>query len=250
MQKRGDIIPLFFIFLVISVIIFLFFSKNLGFLEFLTLPLQKLTFNTFHVKKDAPTELEKLREENNKLLIGLAKQKELEKENQALRDQFRTENPTSSKLLPAQVVGVADDEIILDKGKSDGVREGDAVVVKDNLVGKILKTSSHISSVSLITHDKTLFTAQTVKTSGIGVVNGMGGNKMTFISDLSEKLEKNDLIRTKGDLDGKGSGFPPNLVVGQIISVNKKFSALFQVAEIRSLVDFSTLETAFVLIEN
>ncbi len=250
MQKRGNIIPPFLIFLGISLILFLFFSKNLGFLEFVTVPLQRVAFGALHGGKAPPTELEKLRGENNRLLIELAKQKEVEKENRALRDQFQTESPSARKLLPAQIIGTSGDGFTLDKGESDGVRAGDVVVVKDNLVGKIAKVSSHIATVSLITQDKTLFTGQTVKTSGIGVVGGMGGNKMIFTSDLSEKLEKQDLIRTKGDSDEKGGGFPPDLIAGQIISVNKKSSALFQVADVKSLVDFSRLEMVFIMVEN
>lgn len=250
MQKRSSISPLFFIFLGIALLIFFFLSKHLGFIEFLTRPVQKTTFSALHGKKDAPTEIEKLRAEKNSLLMQVAKEKELEKENQALRDQFQTEKPSSRTLLPARVIGASENEIILDKGESDGVKLGDVIVVKDNLIGKITKTSSHIAAVSLIAHNKTVFTAQTVKTSAIGVVNGAGGGKMTFVSDLSEELEREDLIRTKGDVDGKDSGFPPNLVVGQIISVNKKSSALFQVAEVKSLVDFSRLEIVFVMTGN
>jgi rod shape-determining protein MreC len=67
---------------------------------------------------------------------------------------------------------------------------------------------------------------------------------------LSEKLEKDDLVRTKGDVDERGQGFPPDLIVGKIISVNKQPSALFQSAEVKSLVDFSRLSTVFVITQN
>lgn len=67
---------------------------------------------------------------------------------------------------------------------------------------------------------------------------------------LAEGLEKDDLVSTKGDTDENGLGFPPDLVVGKIVSVNKKASNLFQSADIRSLVDFNKLETVFVITTN
>jgi len=117
------------------------------------------------------------------------------------------------------------------------------------LVGKIVKTSTYFSMVALLLNNNTTFTVQTMKSSTLGVIRGGGGD--TLLLDnvvLSDKLEKDDIVITKGDLDGKGNGYPPDLVVGKINSVNKKTSALFQTGEVRSLLDFSKLETVFVII--
>ena len=253
MQKRATFFPIFLIFLVLSLVIFFlsqrgFLSGLTGFLEQATTPLQKLTFNVFHIGNGQSTE-DKLREENNNLLIQLAKQKDLEKENKALHDQFETTKPEAAKLLPAEVIGMRDDVLIIDKGSDDGVKKGAIIVYRDNLLGKIAAVEKHLSIVDLLTNKDISFTAQTSKTSASGVINGGSGGIILDTVVLSDKLEKDDLVVTKGDVDSKGNGFPPGLVVGKIIAVEKRASALFQAAEVRSLVDFPKLKVVFVLSE-
>ena len=65
-----------------------------------------------------------------------------------------------------------------------------------------------------------------------------------------EKLEKDDFVLTKGDVDSEGHGIPADLVIGKIVSVNKKASNLFQSASVQSLVDFSKLNMVFVMMNN
>lgn len=249
MQKRSAVIPVFFLFLVLAILFFVFPSKGLtGILEQATLPLRNVIFTTFHKGEKVQTTEEKLQEENNQLLTQLAKQKELEKDNQALRAQFETSDPAPRTLLPAHVVGSSTNQIIIDKGMSDGVEKGSIVVVKDNLVGVVVKSLPHLAVVELVTHENTSFTARTSKTSALGIINGNGGDRLILDKVvLSDKLEKGDAIVTKGDLDEKGTGYPSGLVVGKIMSVNKKASDVFQRAEVKSLVDFEKTETVFVI---
>jgi len=254
MQRKASFFPVFLIFIVLAILIFFFAQKGLfggltGFLEQATVPLQKMTFGIFHTQGDQTSE-EKLREENNSLLKELAKQKGLEKENRALHDQFEATNPDPKKLLPATIIGMHDEEIVIDKGTSDGVKAGGVIVYKDNLIGRIVQVSGHLSVVDLVTNKSTSFTAETAKTSALGVIKGQGAGGILFDNAvLSDKLEKDDVVVTKGDIDASGLGFPPGIVVGKIVSVNKKASSLFQTAEIQSLVDFSQLTVVFVLSE-
>ncbi len=251
MQRRATLFPVFIVFFILAGIIILFarggvFAGLTGFFEQATVPLQRMTFGIFH--NNSLTSEEKLREENANLLTQLAKQKELESENRALHDQFEATNPSPTQLLPAQIIGTNADQIVIDKGKSDQVRVGDVVVSKDNLVGKIVTVSQHLSVLSLITSSQTSFTAKEAGNDTPGVVKGLGGGALIFGNVvLSDKLDNNALIVTKGDVDGQGSGFPPDLVVGKITSVNKQPSALFQTAEVESLVDFTKLSTVFIM---
>lgn len=251
MQKSGNIVPVFIVFFVLSLLIFFFFSKAAaGVLEQLTVPLQKSLFTSFHKPGENKTETEKLRDENNRLLGELAKQKEIEKENSALKDQFNTPGISSHKLLPAQVIGTDDDEVIIDRGTGEGVKEGSVIIVKDNLIGRVISASAHISVVNLVTHKDILFTAQAQKTQALGVINGRGGGMILANVILSDTLEKGDLVVTKGDVDKTGDGYPPHLIVGKIVSVDKRASNLFQVAQVQSLVDLSRLNVVFVMTRN
>lgn len=253
MQRHGRFFPVFLIFLIISLVLFFFarqgsFSGVIGFFEGITVPLQRVTFGLFN--GNSPSEIDKLREENRKLLTELAHQKELEKENKALHDQFQIVTPATTELLPAKVIGMGNETVTIDKGEADGLRIGAIVIYQDNFVGQIVKVSVHKSVVSLLTHKQTSFTGQEVKTESLGVIKGKGQTIFFENVLLSDTLEKDDLIVTKGDVNEKGEGVPPGLVVGKIISVHKNPSALFQTAEVESLVDFSRLSTVFVLKSN
>lgn len=210
-------------------------------------PIQKWTYNIFNPTDSIYTSQEKLQEENNALRIQLAKYKELETDNKALHDQFAITSMNPKELIPTEVIGLRDNKMVLDKGSDDSVKQGDIVLLKDNLIGSVTKVSPHQSVVTVITHPSTSFTAITTKTKAIGVVKSQGSGSI-FLDNvvLADKLEQNDLVITKGDVTENGFGFPPNLVVGKIISVNKKDSNLFQQAKIRSLLDFSQLRTVFI----
>lgn len=190
---------------------------------------------------------QQLLQENNQLRVQLADMQEVEKDNQALHDQFQTTTPAPKNLLPADVIGLQQNALLIDKGIVDSVHLGDVIVVKDNLIGKVTKITAHIALVTLLSDPSTSFTAETTKTSASGIVRAMGdGTTVLENVVLTDKLEKNDLVITKGDLDLHGNGYPPKLVVGKIVSVDKQASSLFQAAKIQSLVDISQVRMVFV----
>jgi rod shape-determining protein MreC len=260
---RRKTFPVFIGFFLLSLLIFIFSQKGFvsgvtGVLQVIGLPVQRTSFLFFHNSTgDKNSELTKLRNENIDLRIKAAKVASLEKDNRALRDQFFVTNPSSKILLPAFIVGMPAflpgvsivDEVIIDKGSDDKVSVGSSIVFKDNLIGKVVRTSPHLSVVDLVNHKGISFTVKTSATSALGISRGDG--KDTIIIDnvlLSDTLQKGDIVVTKGDIQSDGLGFPPNLVVGKIISVNKKASALFQSAEVERLVDAARLEMVFVIL--
>ena len=175
MQKRKSFFPVFLIFFILAILLFIlsragFLNGLTGFFEIATVPLQRAIFGTLHTA-DKEGDIAKLRETNSKLAAQIVKQKELELENKALQDQFKIANPIPKTLLPAKVIGIRDEKIVIDKGDRDGVANGGIVVYEDNLIGKIVKTSEHISIVQIITSDTSL-TAQTINSSAQGVVVG------------------------------------------------------------------------------
>lgn len=210
------------------------------------------------------SELEKLREENKALTERLGKMDVLKKENNALKDQFQITVPKSSDLIPARVIGTpqfipglsALETFILDQGLTSGVKKGQAVIVKNQLIGKVLRVSPSLSVVDLLTTEGFTLTAKTVPcpkckerpTQTLGVLKGKGTDEMVLDNVvLSEKIEKDDIVMTKGDVSEEGIGIPPDLIVGTVISVEKKSSELFQVARVKSLLNFSSLSTVFII---
>lgn len=262
MKRAESFLPIFIVFFFLTLIILgLSLSGNLrflsSFLEKRTAQIQDITFNFFQkipfVSEDL--KIKKLKDENLELLSRVAGFEKLKKENSALLDQFKTQNPKTNKLLPAKIIGApgfvpgisSPQYFVLDKGSKDNIKVGQAVLVKDNLVGKIAKVSSHLSKVDIVTKPLLSFTGKT-ENGAIGVVKG-GGNELTLNNVLlSENIEKGQIVFTKGDMDLQGVGIPPDAVVGRITSVEKDPSSLFQKAKIQSFVDFNNLRSVFILL--
>lgn len=222
-------------------------------------PVQAVAYNTFAKMTDfgQNSQIQTLKMQNLALTQKLVDQSKLIADNNALRDQFATENPKSVNLIEADVVGAVGfvpglsvpEAFTLNRGTTDGVKVGDAVVYKNNLVGKVTQVSNNLSSVMLVTNSSSQFIAETLATKAAGIVKGQGGGEIILDNVLlSDNLKKDDLVVTRGDINAQNSGFAPGLVVGKIISVSKNPSDLFQKADIQPLIGFSNLEKVFVVV--
>lgn len=205
-------------------------------------------------------EIKRLRQEKALYTKKLVDISQLQKENQALKDQFQTTFPKSLDLIPARIIGVSKfipgvsfiESFTLNIGDSDGVKKGAGVVYKDQLVGEVVQASRFLSRVDVITNKNSSFAAYTLslgKPSALGVIKGRGNGEMILDNVLlSEALSIGDVVVTKGDIDQSSTGFSNGLIIGTIVSVDKKPSALFQMARVKSGLDFSGLSTVFVQI--
>jgi len=248
MKSIKAVFPIFVLLLLISLLIF-FFSQNplTGGLQFITLPIQRFMFIASS-PSTSTTSVQQLQEENSQLRQQLAQIQEIKSDDAALHDQFQTTTPAPQKLLPVDVVGLQQNSLILGKGQDDNVKVGDVVVFKNNLIGTVGRTTPRLSLVVLLSDQSTSFTADTTKTAAEGIVKSENGGIVTLDNViLSDKLEKNDIVVTKGDQNVQGQGYPPQLVVGKIVSVDKQASSLFQSAKIQSLVNISDLRMVFVI---
>lgn len=263
MQNRKSFLYIFLAFFILSLIIFFLFKlpifKPLNSLtQNIFSPIQSLTYNisnsTFGIFSNST--VKKLQDENLNLSKKFVDQKKIEADNKALRDQFAISYPKSTDLIRANVIGSPafipgislPENFILNKGEKDGVRIGLAVVYKDNLVGRVTQVSSNLSKVSLITNSDFSITAQTIESEAAGVAKGQGGGDIILDNVLlSQTIKKDDFVITKGDADEKGNGLPKGLIIGKIASINKNPSDLFQIAKVKSLLDFTKLTTVYIV---
>lgn len=263
MRKRESSIITFIALFVFILFVFILrdsgWSKGMrSIFEQILSPLQSFALSVSTLPSNLSTnkQLEKLQKENRNLLSRQAELERLRQDNAALNDQFALVNPKPSLLIPAKIVGMPQfvpgitypDEIILGIGSLDGIKEGLAVVSKDQLIGKILRTSEHRSVAMLISNKNSSITVKNSATGALGLLKGMGGRDMILDNVvLSESLNISDIIVTKGDQNENGIGIAPDLVVGKIVSVSKKASDLFQSASVKSLTDVTKLPVVFVL---
>jgi rod shape-determining protein MreC len=196
---------------------------------------------------------EELQSLADSLMIENVRLKELESENETLRQllQFTQANPTYT-YKAAEVVGhvIGQDPsnllhfIIIDVGTDDGVAKGMPVVTDRGLVGRIVEVSSRSSKVLLITDVSSSVNAIVQSSRATGIVEGKsgGGLVMKYIPQ-PVTVNVGDIILTSG----LGATFPKRLVIGQVTAVHKRDIELFQQVEIKPTVDFDRLEIVLVV---
>lgn len=261
MRQRERFFFVFFIFIFVSLIILVLslgghLKLASSILEKFASPIGETVFTVFHklpfVSENAQTK--KLKDKNLSVVAQLLEIEKLKKENSALRDQFQTPMPESYSLLPANIIGspgfipgiTTPSNFILDKGELDFVKVGQAVVLKNNLIGKVIQTSSNLSKVEIVVNNSSLLTAKT-QSDVPGVIKGDGKAMILDNVLLSENIKAGDIVTTKGDVDFQGIGYPPDLIVGKIMSVDKNPSSLFQKARVESFVNFNKLSIVFII---
>ncbi len=261
MRQKKIIFQVFIVFLIASFLVFVV-SKTTPFQFFQTflekglVPLQRIMFSLGQLPYETPSEeVKRLREETLDLQSELTKKELIEKDNQAFRDQFETKDIDTQKLLPAMVIGTnarvpgtEPTQITIDKGENAGVRKGMSVIYKNFLLGIISRTSSELSVISLITNDKTSLTARTVQTEALGIIKGKKEGLLLEQVVLAEKLEIHDTVLSRGDVKDDGMGYRPDLLIGKITAVQRKPSSLFQTAQVKPFIKFSTLRMVYVMV--
>ena len=263
MHKRQSFLPIFFLFLFLSLLVFFLSSHNLLFgqnvLENILFPIQGGLFKIIRLPSNLfqNSQLEQLQKENMSLRKQLVNFQQIQTEDKALHDQFETTSITSTHLLPADVIGDpqyipgvnAPEVVILDQGNASGVKAGQAVVYEQNVIGLITKVAEHASEVTLVSNTATSFTAKTSGSNAQGVLTGQGNGVMVLGSVLlSDTLHVGDTVVTTGSQNLQGQGLPSGFIVGKIISVNKTPSSLYQSASVKSLVTVERLNTVFIII--
>lgn len=262
MPKRRSVLPVFSFFLILSFLFYVIFQTRtgqeiLGYIDTFSKPLRGGIFTVFAATGGETSEVERLQEEIHALKNQVASLKEQDKEIRALRDQFAVTSPSSQELLPTQIVGFKSylpgfnlpEQLIINRGERDGVKKDAVVIYKNNLLGKVAIVRQNLAVVDLTFKNEFSITATSLETGALGVIKGKGDGQLTLENVvLSDTLKKGDLVVTKGSTNSEGVGASPGLVIGEIISIDKKPSALFQTAKMKTPLDVTKLSTVFVLI--
>ncbi|MGH7245885.1 MAG: rod shape-determining protein MreC [Candidatus Levyibacteriota bacterium] len=265
MQKRNLFLPIFFLFLFLSFIVY-FLIKFTGFSFFtntsfaLFSPFLHLSFQTKQKVTSvfSNNSMTALQAENAAILSQLAHQKTLEKENEALRDQFAlTATILADNLLPAHILAAANfipnvnepDDITIDVGRNDGVQIGDTVLYKNIALGLISNVTDHASDIRLITAGTSIVTVKT-QDNIIGVLRGQGNGQLLLDNVLlSDKITAGDVVVTSISSQTNAT-YQQGLLVGKITSIDKNPSSLFQRASIQPFFSVEHLPLVFVLLKH
>lgn len=135
--------------------------------------------------------------------------------------------------------------IIIDKGSEHGVRYGMPVVTQQGLVGRVDAVIASASRIKLITDSTSVVNVrlQTAKTDA-QLLGSLTGDVSLGMIPLDVMVESGDVVLTSG----LGGNYPPNIFVGQVLSVQKRENALFQTASVQPIVDFNSLNAVLVIV--
>lgn len=190
-----------------------------------------------------------LRQKNLELEAELTQLKQVEQENQALRQGLEISKKDQIIIEMAFVVGKdvqgAGDWILIDKGSNQGIEKDMAVISSEMaLVGKIIQVMSGFSKVMLITNKESVVAAIIEGERNEGLVRKEEKGRL-FIDFIprTEELEIDERIITSG----MDNIYPKGILIGKIENIDLSQNQLFQKITTSPAVDFSKLEEVFIV---
>lgn len=133
--------------------------------------------------------------------------------------------------------------VIVNVGSNEGVLPGMPVVTDKGLVGRVAAVIAEAARVQLVTDAASSVDVRLQASNTEAMLEG------SVTGELSLNMISQDSVIQAGDVvltSGLGGTYPPNLLVGQVVSIRKLQSELFQQAAIQPNVDFTRLQ--FILI--
>ncbi len=152
-------------------------------------------------------------------------------------------------MLPSQVVGADASpwfrSVLVDRGRSHGVRPGMPVISEDGLVGLVRATSGRAAKAALLLDRQSAVDGTIQRSRARGMVRGRGTDALEF-----EFVARDHDVRV-GDMvitSGLGGVYPKGLRIGVVTSIEELGTQLMLKATLQPSVDFHRLEHAFVML--
>ena len=171
------------------------------------------------------------------------------RENVRLKDLLAFKQKAPYKVTAARVVGRSADNwssvVIIDKGRSHGLRRGMTAITHLGLAGKVVEATEHTSKIMLI-NDPSIGVSAIVKRSRQeGLVCGTLGSSliMRYLPKDSD-IQISDLVLTSGLTES----YPKGLLIGRVIEIGNEFSGLSLYAVIKPAVDLTAIEELLIII--
>ena len=248
--------------IIVGVIVVLslnFFQKEVkGFFYFISSPIQKNLwqggdnvsgfFEGIFRAKTLEKENEELKLKIQLLLAENASLKELQKENEVLREALEVGLVKEFRLSLAEIVGkdIGQDSILINQGSKDGLSADMPVISQQKvLLGKITEVYESFSRVALISNKESSFDAKIAETNISGAIKGKGSFKLflDFVSQ-DEEVKEGDLVVSSQ----LGGIYPKGLLVGLIKEVKQSDIKPFYEIEVSPFFDIKEIDSVFIIL--
>lgn len=160
------------------------------------------------------------------------------------------EHDTIYEYIPAQVVnnstGSANNYIIINKGKADGIARDMGVISSDGIVGVVTDVSKHYASIMSLLHSKSFVGVRFKANQQLGSLKWNTGNyRFGMVEDIPTHvhLQQGDTVITSS----YSFIFPEDMMVGTVEEAYESTSGALNEAKIRFATNFATLRHVYVI---
>ena len=200
-----------------------------------------------------------LREQVNKLSSQVIQSQNAVRENAELKKLLHyvglPSYPNRYRYVATAIIGRPANEfqqqVEIDVGRINGIRQDDPVVNGDGLVGVVTKIARDQAQVTLLTDPSVNVAAMDLTTKATGVVSH-GQGRGTLILDRVSKtqtINPGDWIVTQGfRLGNLASIYPKGIPVGVVGGASQNDIDLYWQIQLRPRVDFGDLQSVLVLV--
>jgi rod shape-determining protein MreC len=134
--------------------------------------------------------------------------------------------------------------VIINRGSDGGIRSGMPVVTSQGLAGRIAAVTAGAARVELISDPASSVNVRLEPSGAQAVLLGsLTGELSLDLIPQTAAVNVGDLVLTSG----LGGNFPDNILIGQVTSVSRRETDLFQQASVQPVVDFSKLEIVLLI---
>lgn len=196
-------------------------------------------------------EIERLREQVNQLELEVARLRETERQNELLRQALDFRDSQDKELLAARVIGREPVSwykyIVINRGSSDGVKPGMAVIAPGGVVGQVRQVTLQTAEVMLVLDPDSSIGGRIVGSDELVLVEGQANNPdAAVVRSLVQ-----DSTMSEGDqvvTSGFSKIFPGGLPIGTIVSVERGAYGS-RTGVLKPGADLAHLEVVFVLVD-
>ncbi len=198
------------------------------------------------------SEIESLKEANEKLRSSLINRKNADAELEQLKSVLDLAGTAQYKVLSAKVISLGSTSsftqtISIDAGINMGVRQNMTVISGLGLVGVVKISYPNHALVQLTTDPAFRVGARVAGSQQIGILSGQGTNKAVLqLLDNQTALKVGDVILARGSQNNRP--FVPGVPIGVVTSVDNAAGAITQTADVKLYPNFSTLSVVAVVV--
>lgn len=192
-------------------------------------------------------EIEKLREENARLMLQVNQLREDGVQTDELKRLLALKDTTEFPLIPARViskyVSTTQGNFIINAGSNENILNGMPVICDQGLVGVVHSVARDFSIVRTLKNHELKFAVKNQRSRFDGIIEWNGSDLIIKNVPKTYDMEVGDVIITS-DFSTK---FPPSIPIGIVTGGNRDRTGMFNNIVVKPLVDFIRIENVFVI---